>query len=242
MDQIWYWTAVFSCCPLISILGARRPTARIWTGFIIVPLIAVLGWPAVTSLAQFPEITELVIQLPVFIGFVLVLVMGVGNYMGTRYGLSAATSGIAVMISLWPLSNLFGGDASLAEYWRAIAAFLFGAGLLHGFRQAARPILVDSNFDLLWFDFCDSFGIVWSIRIQDRINQVAVKEKWAVRLGTEGFKWKSETSPEEQQRTTQRLDQTLRWLFRRFVENEWIDQRLTRSSAITETESQQTDS
>ena len=237
LDQVWYWTAVVSCCPLISILGAKRPTSRVWTWFIIVPLIAVLGWPAVTVLSQFPRFTPLEIQLPVFIGFVLVLVMGVGNYLGSRYALSAFFCGVAILLTLWPLSNLFEGDIASTNYWRAAAALVLGVAMLHGFRQSERLMLEESPFDKLWFDFCDSFGIVWSMRIQDRINQLAEQEKWSVRLGTEGFNWQKGIALEEQIHSTERLEQTLRWLLRRFVEPEWIDQRLKMSTTSTRDES-----
>lgn len=242
LDQLWYWTAVISCCPLIAILGAKRPTSRVWTWFIIMPLIAVLGWPAVTVLSQFPRFPPLEIQLPVFLGFILVLVMGVGNYLGTRYALGAFFCGVAVLLTLWPLSNLFNGEIARTNSWRASAALVMGLAMLHGFRQSKRPSLEESPFDRLWFDFSDSFGIVWSMRIQDRINQLAEQEKWSVRLGTEGFNWQENASHVDRLHSTERLEQTLRWLLRRFVEPEWIDQRLKMSKTTTEDESLTRDS
>lgn len=225
-DQAWYWTTVISCCPLIAVLGAKRPTARVWTWFIILPLIAVLGWPAVTVLIRFPEVTPLDIQLPVFIGFGLVIVMGAGNYLGSRYGLSTALSSAALLICLCPSSNLFQGDLEQATLWRGVAALLMGLSLFHAIRQANRPAVDENRFDQLWFDFRDAFGIVWSIRIQDRINQTAEREKWIVRLGTEGFIWEQNVPDDVYSETVQRLTQTLHWLLRRFVDPEWVKSRL----------------
>ncbi len=226
-DQFWYWAAVLTCCPLISVLGAKRPTSRGWSWFIILPLIAVLGWPALTIfLVPSPDLVPLEIQSPVLIGFILVLVMGTGNYMGSRYGLSILMVSGAALLSLWPVFSSFAGDLNFATRIRAFSALLCGIGVLHGFRQAGRPTLDESKYDQLWFDFRDAFGIVWSIRIQDRINQTAQKEGWVVRLGTEGFVWDQNVSDEQIKQSEDRLEHTLHWLLRRFVEPEWINVRL----------------
>lgn len=225
-DQAWYWSAVITCCPLISILGAKRPTTRVWTWFIVVPLLAVLGWPALTTLIRFPEIPPLEIQLPVFLGFILVLTMGSGNYLGTRFGLSVVVVAIAALFSLWPISSDFNGTPEEATQIRAISAFAVALAVQLGFRQASRPTAEESPFDKLWFDFRDAFGIVWSIRIQERINHTAEAENWSVHIGSEGFVWDPNCDPHERIRSEERLRHTLHWLLRRFVEPEWIEQRL----------------
>lgn len=226
-DQFWYWAAVLTCCPLISVLGAKRPTSKVWPWFIILPLIAVLGWPALTIfLVPSPDLVPLEIQSPVLIGFILVLVMGTGNYMGSRFGASILMVSAAAFLSLWPVSSSFTGDLNFSTRIRAFSALLCGIGLLHGFRQANRQTLDESKYDQLWFDFRDAFGIVWSIRIQDRINQSAQQENWVVRLGTEGFVWEENISDEQIKQSEKRLTQTLSWLLRRFVEPEWINARL----------------
>lgn len=225
LDQLWYWAAVLSCCPAISVLGARRPTSSIWTWFIILPLIAVLGWPAVTALVHFPQILPVRVQLPVLIGFVIVLIMGGGNYLGTRYALGVLLIATATLMVLWPVTTYYQGETARSGL-RAWGPLLFSTGILWGFQQAARPTSVESGFDRVWFDFCDAFGIVWSIRIQDRINRTAEQEQWAARLGTEGFVWDSPLTKKSRQYTEDRMRHTLHWLLRRFVEPDWIDSRL----------------
>ena len=108
-----------------------------------------------------------------------------------------------------------------------------------GFARFSTPRPSTSKFDRLWFDFFDTFGIVWGRRIQDRFNFVAEKEDWPSRLDLHGLNEATATNrdsrssnPEHQQRlfgqgeTNSRMEHVFRWLLRRFVDPEWIDQRL----------------
>jgi hypothetical protein len=85
------------------------------------------------------------------------------------------------------------------------------------------------RFDRIWFDFLDQFGIVWARRIQDRINEMARREKWSVRLELDGFVDDqailiSTRSVDPAIET--RIEHTTRWLLRRFVDTTWIDARI----------------
>jgi hypothetical protein len=132
LDQFGMWTAILTLCPLISALGARRPTSRVWNWFIIVPLIAVLGWPALVVLADWPDVPPLRIQAPVFVAFAVVLAMGVGNYLATRFMAAALLAGGSVVLSLLPLSSSLEisdpvaltcrTGAALAAVWAALSA------------------------------------------------------------------------------------------------------------------------
>src|SRR5690606_10553116 len=95
-DQAWYFAAILSLCPMIAALGAKRPGARVWGAFILCPLVAVLGWPAVTLWFTRGPLPPLELSTPVLVGFALVLVMGTGNYLGTRYSLSAIGTALAL--------------------------------------------------------------------------------------------------------------------------------------------------
>ncbi|WP_437205622.1 hypothetical protein [Planctomicrobium sp. SH664] len=226
LDHLWYWTCVLSLCPLISVLGARRPTNRVWNLFIILPLLAVLGWPALTELWGTQQLSPLRLQAPVYLGFVLVLVMGTGNYLGTRFGLPVVLAAVAVGIVLVPFSTQMALSEESTRLVRSVAALFWGTALWGGHRAAERPVVEESPFDRVWFDFRDAFGIVWSIRIQERINATARKDHWSSRLGPLGFEWTTEVPPADREKTLHNLEHALRWHLRRFVENEWIDQRL----------------
>ncbi|WP_437225214.1 hypothetical protein SH661x_003964 [Planctomicrobium sp. SH661] len=232
MDQAWLWTAILTLCPLIAVLGARRPATRVWSWFIILPLIAVLGWPGLTVFSNWPSIPPLRIQAPVCIGFGLVTVMGVGNYLGTRYSLPAVLAGLAVALCLAPLTTFWQVPPPTAAMMRVAAGMVLVSGIGFAIRQGLREGTEESPYDRLWFDFRDTFGIVWSIRIQERINQIAEKENWSSRLGPNGFEWNLQMPVESRTVTETRMDHALRWHLRRFVDPEWIDERVGVTSTV----------
>jgi len=226
LDQLWLWTAILTLCPLIAALGARRPASRVWNWFIILPLMAVLGWPGFTVICAWPELATLRIQAPACVGFALVTVMGAGNYMGTRFTTPAVLAVLAVLLALLPLTTFLQLDQGSIQVVRAAAGIVFSGAVVCAIRQGLRAGLEESRFDRLWFDFRDTFGIVWSIRIQDRLNLTAEKENWQTRLGPHGFEWELKTSLEQRKSTQDRMEHALRWNLRRFVDPEWIDERL----------------
>ena len=229
-DQFWYWAAVLLVCPFISVLGSRRPTEKVWTGFIVLPLIAVLGWPALTALFGGSTPAPICVSTPVFLGFALVLVMGLGNYAGTRFGRSSLLAGAAVCLTVMPFHTSGGFTPTSSQTVRSAAALLTALSLFHARRQAGRKTMDEVPCDRIWFDFRDTFGIVWSIRIQERINQTAESEQWPCRLTPLGFEWDSGISAHERYEGEQRVEATLRWLLRRFVDPCWIDARFRDSA------------
>ncbi len=119
--------------------------------------------------------------------------------------------------------------------------------------------MAPNRFDKLWFDFFDTFGIVWGRRIQDRVNFIATREGWPARLELDGFVWSDDLKPAVPDGTTvsanlqelqingqqkysdnreieSRIEYTFRWLLRRFVDPAWIDERLGLTSQPQETE------
>ena len=133
-------------------------------------------------------------------------------------------------------------------------------------RQAQRPTVARHPLDRLWFDFRDTFGIVWGRRILERLQMRAESERWPMRLTDDGWAPTSESlaatpqpatplpaavapgaadqiQPDRHDETAAavvwpqllsqdpRPEQALRWLLRRFVDPEWIDQRLVVDAA-----------
>ncbi len=240
-DQVWLASAVLLVCPFVAVLGARRPGSRVWDLFIVAPLAIVLDLPAVTAWNRDFEPAALHLEVPMLAGYALVLLMGAGNYLATRFALPALSTVAAMLLVPVSMSSLRGApDPGFA---RPLATILLSAaiwGAVLGLRKSPHADQAAATpFEELWNDFRDLYGIVWARRVLDRINATAVQEGWPVRLQLHGFVpfegtqqralLGGFTPPARVSLTTEQSDQiehALRWLLRRFVDPQWIDQRI----------------
>ena len=224
-DQFWYWTAVVSVVPPMAVLGAKRPGSEAWNFFVLVPLIFVLGWPALTVwTGRGPE--ALRVEAPVLIGFVLVLVMGCGNYVASRLAFPALLYALGVVFVLAPCSTASAAIGISGESFRLLGALAMWSSTTLGGWLLSRPSTVARGPDRVWNDFRELFGIVWMKRAMDRINEeFADREQWPARLGTEGLEWLTPPTAEQRQQVEARWTYALHWLLRRFVDEDWIKER-----------------
>lgn len=107
-----YLAAVMLLSPMIAVLGARRPGARAWPWFVVLTMIVVLQWPSVSELLAGSANSAVQVPTPTFAGFVLVLIMGFGNYFGTINTLPAVFGGTAVLLIGLPVSELMPFETS----------------------------------------------------------------------------------------------------------------------------------
>jgi hypothetical protein len=77
---------------------------------------------------------------------------------------------------------------------------------------------------LIWLDFRDSFGLLWSLRVQERLNATATQHGWKTELSWDGFRPAEESAAQRGE-----LRAALRGLLRRFVSGAWIARRLDES-------------
>jgi hypothetical protein len=225
-DLAWYAAAIMLLCPGIAVLGARRPGAAAWGFFVLLPLLLVLAWPAVASTRVLSVGSPLELEEPAVVGFGLVLIMAIGNWIGTRFTLPAILYAVGLVLLVAPLSatvlDLF-PDRTTSHVLASLA--LLAASTIAAVRAAAghRP---GDVFNILWLDFVDTYGMVWAKRVMDRVNASAAHEKWSATLEWHGFEWQPDCTEEEIRRTRERIEHTLRWLLKRFVDPAWIDRRL----------------
>lgn len=233
-DRLWYSAAVLMLCAPIAVLGSRRPATRVWLWFVILPMFIVLGLPVVSTWQGGLAPRPLRLEAPAVVSFGLVLVMGAGNYLGTRFTLPAVLFAVALLLLIAPLSAAVPDTFPAASESQTWATICLSASTLLAWRQSKTNGRLSPSTghpmeacDRLWIDFRDFFGIVWARRIQDRINAVAAKEQWPVRLEMHGIVWiEKDSSVEKVHAAAKRISQTFRWLLRRFVDPAWIDQRL----------------
>lgn len=232
-DQLWYAAAVLMLCPPIAVLGAKQPMSRAWSAFILLPLMLVLGWPAASAWGQQLQRGPWVLEEPVLVGYAFILAMGVGNYFGTVYGVSAALWGVALFFVIAPLCPASAPWAPAPDASRNLGTLFLVASGWHCVWRVRQRKRAPDPIDRVWQDFRNDFGIVWARRIQERFNEAAQKSNWPVRLTPHGLKPAVGAESSQGVSTTDlppqdaaAMETTLRWLLRRFVEPDWIDRRL----------------
>lgn len=216
-SAIQYFAAVMLLTPLISVLGARRPGTNAWPWFVVLPLIVVLQWPSLSQLMSEDVTTAIEIPAPTAIGFLLVLVMGSGNYFGTSNTGTAVVSAAGTLLFLLPVTDWI----AYSNGWHQPTGCIllaFASSLLPGRYASAQENAeaTTPNASGLWIDFRDLYGIVWAKRVMDRLNQFSERERWDVRLSLDGFVQINDGSAVDS--VEARPLQILCWILRRFVD------------------------
>lgn len=234
-DLLWYGAAISMLVPPVAALGAKRPMSRAWPWFILLPLLLVFAWPVFSAVGRGWPPAAWNLEEPMLVGYGLVLLMGVGNYLGLRFTISALLWGAAACLTIAPVcpwSRRWLGDGQAA--W-SIGSLCLATGAWIGWWGAGANFESEScrsmvRLNRLWNDFREAFGIVWARRILERFNDAAVQSHLTLRLTIQEFVSGNggPAIPDSQELTTAEL--TLRQLLRRFVDPEWIDARLTGDS------------
>jgi hypothetical protein len=226
VDQFWYLSAVSALCPLIAVLGARRGRIVDWNLFVLLPLIVVLGWPALAEWKRCWNGQRLELEAPSLIAFGLVLLMGAGNFIGTRFTRPALVWIATWALTVWTFGNPIGKAPVPREAvysFLTISQFVFWMAVAQAVRRPANV----TEWDRVLQNFRDHFGIVWSLRLMTRVNEVARREEWPWKLTSNGLRRVPGASPTAVDPATDpRVDRAFRWLLKQFVDPEWIDERL----------------
>jgi hypothetical protein len=232
IDVFWYLAAILTLTPPVAVLGARRPTARVWRAFVLIPLVLVFAWPVLPELRSSGGLVAFTLETPLLLGFVLVLAMGAGNYLGLRFSPSAILWIAGLLLVVLPLCPATAGWVLQAEPGREFGTLCLVAAAWLADRQAGgspRALGAGGPLDRVWRDFRDLFGIVWARRIQERFNEDARKQELPFRLGIDGLEDATGSSPAAfEHQSLAAAETSLRWLLQKFVDRDWIDRRLAR--------------
>lgn len=220
--EAWRFVAATSAfCPLMSLLGAKRPQDHAWH-FVVLTLWGMLALPAAEALVLRPGQPLAIIDFRAW--FLLALIgLGLLVLLPTRRWLGALLTACGQTILFW--SYLPGVEAAATGWHVAGALVCFLLALLLTFSQRPKG---NQSFDTLWCDFRDWFGALWAARVLERVNAAAVMYDWPIRLGWSGFHAadnpgaSAEISPE----LAMELKQNMVNLLRRFVSQAWIDERM----------------
>jgi hypothetical protein len=223
--------AALAVCPILSVLGGKRPQHGVWQ-FIVATLAGVVALPAASALLVRPGSAADVHPLQRWLMLVIVLVAGM-NYAATRH---AAAAGLVVVGQVILLRRWlpFGAAVPPAPWLDAAAACVVATGAVvaavQSFAWPARRRaaglrerrVADDPAAVLGDSFLalrETLGAAWSLRIVERFNTVAAERGWPCRLGFDGFhEGDAETDPAWRRDAAR----TGRALLRRFVTTDWL--------------------
>jgi hypothetical protein len=223
IDSMWlslslYGAAVGTLCPMMAVLGAKRPQDRGWQ-WIVLSLWVVLLVPAVQAVAG--RSAE---QLELFAAWRMLLWVLIGmsllNYLPTCHAASAVFCAIGQSLLLWPY--LWGGEPTATLRLAGASCLLIGAVMAryaHGSqRDEEGPPSPLEEPNRRWSAFRDGWGAFWGLRVLQRVNQTAELSGWPVRLDWwSGFIRAGGGEPlEVSGHAVNHIEQTLDSLLRRF--------------------------
>jgi hypothetical protein len=218
---------------LISVLNARTPGERVWAGLMMVMVVVfMIPWLEEAGHMRRPQGVTLVhLDSPWSLFYALLVVVGVTNYLPTRYGIAAACLGLALALEYLGLTRADWPVERRAVVWECVAwTFAVSVWLA---RWTASRSPATAGFDGLWLWFRDHWGVVWALRNQERFNRTAELAGWPVRLSWYGLQPVNDLESGHHAGIPAEAEPTFRGLIRRFAHG-W---RLDRVSASARTRS-----
>jgi hypothetical protein len=194
---------------------------------VLAPLVLVFAWPVLAASFAARCLSSPEVELPTVLAYAFVLVMGAGNYIGTRHTPAALLYAAAAFLLLASVSSAVPQWLPGDRTCRAWGTLLGSMACLVAWRTARRRRVASPGLDRVGQDFRDWFGIVWSQRVRNRANEAARSRQWPFRLEWDGFApTRPDLGEEEFKQFSGEIEHTLRWQLRRFVDPEWIDERI----------------
>jgi hypothetical protein len=218
-----WFAATMLLTPLVTVPGARRPGISAWHCFVVLPLVVVLQLPALSQLHGSHWRSAIEVSAPAALGIVVVLLMSAGALLGTRSSLFAIVYAAGIGLLLIPRatnSSILAAVSQSASILILAAILIFRRNLL---RQTARLRVASTTSQrsrIVLELFNSLYGISWSHRICDRINQFGRREKWTVQLTATGFERPNGSEPTEEE-----LHKPLAsfiWVLSRFIDEGWL--------------------
>jgi hypothetical protein len=226
--------AAFSLCPIMSLLGAKRPQHGVWQ-FIVASLAGIIALPAASAALVRPGSPPDVHALQRWFMLALVLVAAM-NFAATRHGVAAMVVAVGQLILIrqfMPFVDSLGQQGAALD---AVAAWLVATGGIVAAGQSwlwpAQQRVVGSElasrrgggadlaaFDAAYLALRETLGAAWTLRIAERFNAVAESRGWPCRLRFDGLHVGGDPDDREWRGDALR---TGRALLRRFVSTDWM--------------------
>lgn len=214
-----FLAAVATVCPIVSVLGAKRPQQRAWH-FVVLSLWIVLVLPAaeVLLIRSGAQLRMHAIRS----GFLTTLILlGLANYALTRFSLAACAFALGQWLLLGP--TIIQRPFARAEF--ALGSGLLGLAVITVCLKLPPRRTPGKGWNRAWLDFRDAFGALWALRVMERMNAATRRLGWKNQLTWRGFR--AGDDPQRAAAIAQELaldpsaERSFRMLLRRFVDSDW---------------------
>ena len=187
--RLTYLSTLAALAALGSVLNARAPGGRVWAGLMAVLVRGVpdpLAGRAVAGAAgRGPDAPAPRRPWTIFYG--LLVVVGVTNYLPTRFGAAAGWLALGFVLEYLGLTRDDWPAARRAVLWSWCVLDAGRRGVVGASAAPAGCRPARTRLERLWFWFRDLWGVVWALRILERFNRTAELKGWPVRLGWFGL-------------------------------------------------------
>jgi hypothetical protein len=231
--RLTYLSTLAALAALGSVLNARAPGGRVWAGLMaILILVFLIPWlEGPWRVRRAGGLTLLHLDAPWTIFYWLLVVVGVTNYLPTRFGLAAGWLALGFLLEYLGLTRDDWPESRRAALW-AWSTWALAAAAWSARRGARNEPTARTDLERLWFWFRDLWGVVWALRIQERFNRTGEWKGWPIRLGWFGLEpvGAADSAATTPIKDPPEGEATFRGLIRRFAEVERLDE-LTRAAA-----------
>ena len=163
---------------------------------------------------------------PIRVAFMMLLMaMGVCNYIFTRFALAALLFGGGQFLISVP--NFLGPAADYRPF--AAGSLLIALAAIMAFLSSRRSIPSEPDVSGIWRRFRDAFGAIWALRVIERMNRSGERLGWNTKLEWSGFRHVAASSSKSGNAVNEPVvlsdvaERSFRMLLRRFVSSQWYD-------------------
>jgi hypothetical protein len=232
--RLTYLAVLATLAALGSVLNARSPGGTVWAGLMVL-LVVVLLIPWLEGpwrLRRAQGLAQLQLDAPWTIFYGLLALVGVTNYLPTRFGIAAGWLALGFFLEYLGLTRGDWPAGRRALLWSS-ASWTLAASLWTARFQAERGPAARAQLERLWFWFRDLWGVVWALRIQERFNRTAELKAWPVRLGWFGLEPVDRPATDPLPAVHPEAEAAFRGLIRRFAQPWRVDEVLAADVAST---------
>lgn len=178
-----YLALCLTGCAGVAVLGARRPGVGAWN-FVVVGLLAILLLPIAETVVAGGELR---LEGPRLIFLSATLAVIILNYLPTRLAPAALMLAVGCALEILRLAGTE-DIVDRLEQSQLLVWLLIALAPWAGFERLVWQPEPDSEFDRIWLDFRDRWGLVWGQRVREQFNSSAAHAGWPVILRWGGLR------------------------------------------------------